>query len=70
VATSSPSMNSFNAGVGFDGKGAEKMRLAARWRGVSNEDAYAHRSADHHGRQCSVLAASGGLPEVTFRRMT
>jgi MtrB/PioB family decaheme-associated outer membrane protein len=61
---------SFNAGVGFAGKVGEKMRLGGSLAWVSNEDAYAQSvGPTTTAGNAALLAASGGLPEVTFRRM-
>jgi MtrB/PioB family decaheme-associated outer membrane protein len=62
--------SSFNAGIGFTGKASEKLVLGGSLSWVSNEDKYEQSvGPTTSAGNAALLAASGGLPEVTFRRM-
>ena len=60
---------SLSAGIGFNGKATEKLRLGGTLAFVSNTDTYA-QSLDSTAAPGSaqLLAATGGLPEVVYRR--
>jgi MtrB/PioB family decaheme-associated outer membrane protein len=60
---------SLNAGVGFNGRAGEKIRLGGSLSYVNNEDTYSQGlTADATPASAALLAATGGLPEITFRR--
>jgi len=58
-----------NAGIGFNGKATEKLRLGGALGFVSNTDSYA-QSLDGTAAPGSaqLLAVTGGLPDVVYRR--
>jgi MtrB/PioB family decaheme-associated outer membrane protein len=60
---------SLNAGIGFNGKATEKLRLGGTLGFVSNTDTYA-QSLDSTAAPGSaqLLAVTGGLPDVVYRR--
>jgi MtrB/PioB family decaheme-associated outer membrane protein len=62
--------SSLNAGIGFNGRVGEKLRLGGTLSYVSNEDKYEQSvGATTSAGNAALLAATGGLPEVVFRRM-
>ena len=62
--------NAFNAGIGFTGKASEKLRLGGSLSWVSNTDKYTQSvGPGTTAGNAALLAATGGLPEVVFRRM-
>jgi MtrB/PioB family decaheme-associated outer membrane protein len=59
----------FNAGIGLNGKPSEKLQLGALLSFVNNEDTYSQGLAPNAAPgSAQLLAAAGGLPDVTFRR--
>ncbi|MCU0988968.1 MAG: MtrB/PioB family decaheme-associated outer membrane protein [Xanthomonadales bacterium] len=62
--------SSLNAGIGFTGRVSERLRLGGTLSYVSNEDKYQQSvGASTSVGNAALLAATGGLPDVVFRRM-
>ncbi|HQR21016.1 MAG TPA: MtrB/PioB family decaheme-associated outer membrane protein [Burkholderiaceae bacterium] len=62
--------NAFNAGIGVNGRIGEKFRLGGTLAYVSNEDKYAQSvGPTTSAGNTALLAATGGLPAIVFRRM-
>lgn len=60
---------SFNAGVGANGKVGEKWQLGGLLSWISNTDTYEQTlGADATPANIALLAATGGLPDITYRR--
>jgi hypothetical protein len=60
---------SFNAGIGFNGKASEKLVLGGLLSYISNEDKYAQTlGADAAPGSAQLLAVTGGLPDILYRR--
>jgi MtrB/PioB family decaheme-associated outer membrane protein len=60
---------SFNAGIGFNGKAGEKLKLGGLLSYISNEDKYAQTlGADAAPGSVQLLAVTGGLPDILYRR--
>jgi MtrB/PioB family decaheme-associated outer membrane protein len=61
--------SSLNAGIGFNGKPTEKVKVGGTLSYISNTDKYAQTlGADAAPGTTQLLAATGGLPEVLYRR--
>ena len=61
--------SSLNAGIGFNGKPSEKLTLGGMLSYISNTDKYAQTlGADAAPGSTQLLAVTGGLPEVLYRR--
>ena len=61
--------SSFNAGIGFTGKPSEKTQVGGTLSYISNVDKYAQTlGADAAPGSAQLLAATGGLPDITYRR--
>jgi MtrB/PioB family decaheme-associated outer membrane protein len=60
---------SFNAGIGINGKVSEKLKLGGLLSYVSNTDTYSQGLvANPAPGNAELLAVSGGLPDVVYRR--
>lgn len=60
---------SLNAGIGFDGKPTEKLRVGGMLSFISNTDEYAQSlDVNASAGNAALLAVSGGLPDVVYRR--
>jgi MtrB/PioB family decaheme-associated outer membrane protein len=61
--------DTFNAGIGFNGKPAEKWQVGGSLSYISNVDKYLQTlGADAAPGSPQLLAATGGLPDITYRR--
>jgi MtrB/PioB family decaheme-associated outer membrane protein len=61
--------NSFNVGIGFSGKPTEKLQVGGTLSYINNVDKYAQTlGAVSSPGSAQLLAATGGLPDITFRR--
>ena len=61
--------DSFNVGVGVNGKLGEKWKVGGTLSYISNVDKYAQTlGADAAPGSVQLLAATGGLPDITYRR--
>jgi MtrB/PioB family decaheme-associated outer membrane protein len=62
--------SSFNAGIGFNGKASERLRLGGTLSYISNEDKYAQTLGTNPAAGLTqLLAVTGGLPDIVYRRM-
>jgi len=61
--------SSFNAGIGVNGKVSEQIQLGGLLSWISNTDKYDQTlGADATPANIALLAATGGLPDITYRR--
>jgi MtrB/PioB family decaheme-associated outer membrane protein len=61
--------DSFNAGIGVSGKLSEKWQVGGTLSYISNVDKYAQTlGANAAPGSAQLLAATGGLPDITYRR--
>ena len=62
--------SSLNAGIGFNGKASERLQLGGTLSYISNEDKYAQTlGANPAAGLPQLLAVTGGLPDIVYRRM-
>jgi MtrB/PioB family decaheme-associated outer membrane protein len=60
---------SFNAGIGFNGKATEKLKLGGMLSFVNNTDSYSQGlDVNPSPGNAQLLAVTGGLPDVVYRR--
>jgi MtrB/PioB family decaheme-associated outer membrane protein len=60
---------SFNVGIGFNGKPSEKLKLGGMLSLINNEDSYTQGLVpDAAPGSAQLLAVTGGLPDITYRR--
>ncbi len=61
--------SSFTAGIGFNGKASERLQLGGTLSYISNVDKYAQTlGATSAPGSAQLLAVTGGLPDITYRR--
>lgn len=61
--------SSFNAGFGVNGKLSDKLQVGGLLSWISNTDKYEQTlGADATPANIALLGATGGLPDITFRR--
>jgi len=60
---------SLNAGIGFNGKATEKLKIGGMLSFVNNTDSYAQGlDVNPAPGNAQLLAVTGGLPDVVYRR--
>ena len=62
--------SSLNAGIGFNGKASERLQLGGTLSYVGNEDElHTNIGANPAAGLPQLLAVTGGLPDIVYRRM-